>query len=96
MITDYFLLRRTRLDVDSLYRRGGIYEYKNGVNWKAVGALASGIALALSGLVVPVLRPLYDYSWFVGFAVAASVYLILNRSDQGRKTRIAGAPAAVN
>jgi NCS1 family nucleobase:cation symporter-1 len=76
MITDYFLVRKTRLDVHSLYQRGGPYEYQNGVNWTALTALAAGVLVALSGLVVPILRPLYDYAWFVGFAVAGSVYYL--------------------
>ena len=37
-------------------------------------ALAAGVALALVGLVVPALRSLYDYAWFVGFAVAFASY----------------------
>jgi NCS1 family nucleobase:cation symporter-1 len=77
MIADYFLLRRSRLRVDDLYRRGGEYEYRNGFNWRAVAALAAGIAVALLGLVFPPLRLLYDYAWFVGFGVAGLVYLIL-------------------
>ena len=31
----------------------------------------------LGGLVIPFMRPLYDYAWFVGFAVAFGVYLTL-------------------
>jgi nucleobase:cation symporter-1, NCS1 family len=77
MITDYFLVRKTRLDIRSLYQRGGLYEYRNGVNWTALIALAAGISVALSGLVVPILRPLYDYAWFVGFAVAGSFYFLV-------------------
>jgi NCS1 family nucleobase:cation symporter-1 len=77
MIADYFLVRRARLKVDDLYRRGGIYEYDNGVNWRAVGALATGIAVALLGLVVPPLRFLYDYAWFIGFGVSGAVYVVL-------------------
>jgi nucleobase:cation symporter-1, NCS1 family len=80
MITDYFLVRKMRLDVDSLYQRGGIYEYDKGVNWTALMALAAGILVALSGLVVSILRPLYDYAWFVGFAVASGFYYIGSRS----------------
>ena len=76
MIADYFLLRKARLDVQSLYQRGGRYEYRNGVNWTALFALAAGILVALSGLIVPGLRPLYDYAWFVGFAVAGSLYFL--------------------
>jgi NCS1 family nucleobase:cation symporter-1 len=74
MITDYFVLRRTRLRVDDLYRRGGAYEYASGVNWKAMIALGAGIAVALIGLLAPALRWLYDYAWFVGFAVSGAVY----------------------
>jgi len=79
MIADYFLIRKTRLDVDSLYRRHGVYEYQNGINAKAMLALGLGIAIALCGLVVPSLRPLYDYAWFLGFGVAAIVYTISMR-----------------
>jgi NCS1 family nucleobase:cation symporter-1 len=77
MIADYFLVRRARLKLDDLYRRNGIYEYDHGVNWRAVGALAAGIAMALLGLVAPPLRFLYDYAWFIGFGVAGAVYVAL-------------------
>jgi nucleobase:cation symporter-1, NCS1 family len=42
-------------------------------------ALAAGAGTALVGLVIPSLRPLYDYSWFVGFGVAFGVYYSLMR-----------------
>lgn len=74
MITDYFLVRRTRLDVASLYTRNGAYEYRNGFNSRALIALVAGIAVALCGLIFPGLRFLYDYAWFVGFAVSSFVY----------------------
>ncbi len=77
MIADYFLIRRSRLKVDDLYRRHGIYEYDNGVNLRAVAALACGIVVALLGLFFPPLRLLYDYAWFVGFGVAGLVYVAL-------------------
>jgi NCS1 family nucleobase:cation symporter-1 len=67
------------LIVDDLYLRGGIYEYSRGFNWLAVIALATGAATALVGLVIPSLRPLYDYSWFVGFIIAFAVYYSLMR-----------------
>lgn len=77
MIADYFLVRRARLKVSDLYRRGGLYEYDNGLNVRAVVALAAGVFLALLGLAVPALRLLYDYAWFVGFGVAGAVYVAL-------------------
>ncbi len=88
MIADYFLVRRSRLIVPDLYRRDGVYAYDNGVNLRAVTALGAGIAVSLVGLVVPPLRILYDYAWFVGFAVAASVYVSLMQ----RAEAPAGAP----
>jgi nucleobase:cation symporter-1, NCS1 family len=77
MIADYFIVRRSTLKLDDLYIRGGVYEYSHGINWRAVAALAAGIALALLGLAVPPLRFLYDYAWFVGFGVAGAVYILL-------------------
>jgi nucleobase:cation symporter-1, NCS1 family len=77
MIADYFLVRKCELDVDALYHSEGKYSYTRGVNWHAIIALVVGIAVALIGLVVPSLRWLYDYAWFVGFFVAGSLYLLL-------------------
>lgn len=74
MICDYFVIRRRVLRVDDLYLRGGVYEYSRGFNWCAVIALALGAGTALAGLAVPYVRALYDYSWFVGFAVSFVAY----------------------
>jgi nucleobase:cation symporter-1, NCS1 family len=80
MITDYFLLRHTYLDVAELYNPTGIYRYGNGLNYRALVALAAGIVVALIGLLVPPLRWLYDYAWFVGFLVASATYWISMRN----------------
>src|SRR6267142_834060 len=77
MICDYFVIRRRVLLVEDLYLRGGVYEYSGGFNWSAIIALAAGAATALVGLVVPSLRVLYDYSWFVGFTVSFFTYYAL-------------------
>jgi NCS1 family nucleobase:cation symporter-1 len=80
MITDYFLLRHTHLAVGELYNPVGIYRYGNGVNYRAIVALVAGIVVALIGLLVPPLRWLYDYAWFVGFLVASMAYWIMMRN----------------
>jgi NCS1 family nucleobase:cation symporter-1 len=74
MIVDYFLVRRRDLAVEELYLRGRRYEYSGGFNYRALAALAAGVVVALLGLVVPPLRWLYDYAWFVGFLVAGGGY----------------------
>ena len=37
----------------------------------------AGCFFAWIGLLVPALRPLYDYAWFVGFGVAFAVHYAL-------------------
>jgi nucleobase:cation symporter-1, NCS1 family len=82
MICDYFIIRGRVLQVDDLYLRNGAYEYSHGFNWKALAALALGAGTALVGLVVPSLRPLYDYSWFVGFLVSFASYYGLMKTQR--------------
>ena len=83
MIADYFVLRRGRLELDALYHRTGEYSYTRGVNWVAMVALALGVAPNLPGFLgglgviqaAPWATTVYDWAWFVGFAVAAATYL---------------------
>jgi nucleobase:cation symporter-1, NCS1 family len=77
MIADYFVVRSRSLNPADLYRRGGAYEYANGFNYRALAALVLGVIVALVGLLVPSLRWLYDYAWFVGFLVSAFAYTLL-------------------
>src|SRR6201987_2407506 len=77
MICDYFVIRRRTLVLDDLYLRNGVYEYSRGFNWRAVIALVLGAGTALAGLAITSLRVLYDYSWFVGFAVSFVAYYAL-------------------
>ena len=77
MICDYFVIRRRQLIADDLYLRGGAYEYSGGFNWRAITALYIGSAAGLMGKWVSSVGFLYDYSWFVGFAVAFIIYWLL-------------------
>src|SRR5215831_10262839 len=79
LIADYWVVRRTSLRLEDLYLVDGAYRFQGGWHWNAVIATVAGCALAWGGLVVPVLRPLYDYAWFVGFIVAAAVHVALCR-----------------
>jgi NCS1 family nucleobase:cation symporter-1 len=71
LIADYWVVRRKQLALGDLYRTKGIY---SGWNWRAVAATLLGCFFAWIGLIIPTLRPLYDYGWFVGFGVAFLVY----------------------
>lgn len=67
LIADYWIVRRKELNLGDLYRTRGEY---GGWNWRAVAATLAGCIFAWVGLIIPVLRPLYDYAWFVGFGIA--------------------------
>ncbi|MBC7448492.1 MAG: NCS1 family nucleobase:cation symporter-1 [Hymenobacteraceae bacterium] len=79
LIADYWLIRRTQLQLADLYKVNGAYTYAAGWNWRAVVATLLGCALAWGGLVVPALKPLYDYAWFVGFFAAGATYWGLSK-----------------
>ncbi len=89
MIVDYYLLRRTEIDVNDLYREEGRYTYSGGVNWRAVWATILGIIPNVPGflsqathgaIAVPeFFTHLYTYAWFVSLAVSGLTYIILMR-----------------
>jgi NCS1 family nucleobase:cation symporter-1 len=85
MVCDYFLIRKTELDVNSLYHTDGAYYYTRGINPRAIAALVMGVGLALAGLAYPPLHFLYDYAWFVGFFTAGASYVAM--------MKLAGVPA---
>ena len=74
LIADYWIVRNKQLNLGDLYRTKGIY---GGWNWRAVLATLLGCFFAWIGLIIPLLRPLYDYAWFVGFGAAFAVHYLL-------------------
>jgi NCS1 family nucleobase:cation symporter-1 len=85
LIADYYLIRRTRLDLEGLYTREGPYWYQKGFNPWAIVALLTGIGLCLPGFldklevweVGEFWKRLYDYAWFVSFVAALLTYFVL-------------------
>jgi NCS1 family nucleobase:cation symporter-1 len=88
MVADYFLVRRTQLDTYSLYRRGGIYEYRNGFNLVAVIALLIGVAVALMGAFVPRFEWLFKMAWFVGFFLSGAIYFLMMFGQRVRAAEV--------
>ncbi len=77
LIVDYWIVRKKHLVLADLYRRDGVYRYGAfGTHWAAIVATFAGCVMAWIGLVVPPLRPLYDYAWFVGGIVAGVTYAV--------------------
>jgi NCS1 family nucleobase:cation symporter-1 len=77
LIVDYWVLRKTQLDVRSLYVRDGAYHYNSGWNLAAVAATLIGAGVALLGAFWEPMHPIYNWSWFVGFGLAGAIYWLL-------------------
>jgi NCS1 family nucleobase:cation symporter-1 len=90
MVADYFVIRGTKLDSYSLYRRGGIYEYKNGINPAAMVALVIGVFAALVGKFVPRVAFLYDYAWFIGFFLSGAIYVLMMIGQRKQAMEVKG------
>ena len=82
MIVDYWLLKKTELDVPELYRPGGKYK---GTNPVAVVALIVGVlpnvpgflkAAGFSDRAPNFFDDLYVYAWFTGFLIAGGLYYL--------------------
>lgn len=85
LICDYFVVRRTQLDLVQLYLPNGKHR---GVSLRAMIALMIAVAINVPGFLgtIGVLDPngwakgfvtIYAYAWFIGFAVAFVLYLLL-------------------
>ena len=82
ILVDYFLIRKTELDITDLYRRKGRY---GGINPVAIVALALGVAPNIPGFLEQVglvhstgfWIDLYSYAWFTGLGVAGLVYWVM-------------------
>ena len=87
ILVDYFLIRRTELDVHDLYRRQGRYA---GVNSSAVIALVLGVLPNVPGFLAHVglagsggfIVNLYNYAWFIGLGISGLVYWALMRGHR--------------
>ncbi len=87
LIADYFVWRKRTLNVSALYQANGEYRFTNGFSIVALVALVLGALPSLPGFLVQVkvlnaesvpasLAHLYNYAWFIGFAIAFVAYLI--------------------
>ncbi|EDM80710.1 NCS1 nucleoside transporter family protein [Plesiocystis pacifica SIR-1] len=86
LIADYFVLRRTRLDLEGLYQKRGPYFYSGGFNPAALIAFGLAVIPNVPGFahaagivdsVAPIWDTLYAYAWFVGFLLGGGLYWLL-------------------
>lgn len=76
IMADYWLLRKTRVNVPDLYSESsdGEYHYRNGYNPKAVLAFVPSAAIAVVLALVPAFSAVAGFSWFIGAILGAVIY----------------------
>jgi NCS1 family nucleobase:cation symporter-1 len=85
LIADYYVIRKTKLDLAGLYRKDGPYWYIGGFNPIALVALLLGIVPCVPGFLTAInlvdfgsiWTTVYNYAWFVSFGVSFVAYLVL-------------------
>ena len=82
MLADYFVVRKTKIQLAELYKEDGLYKYQYGFNMKAMIALFLGVFVAIIGNYVPALEALYKLSWFTGFIVSFILYILLMKNEK--------------
>lgn len=90
MIADYWIVRRSHLNLDALYQAEGEYRYLNGWNPVALVAFAVPVSINLPGFLHSAFPArfagmtatwvrLYDWAWFIGVLLAFVIYALLMR-----------------
>ncbi|MFC3898309.1 NCS1 family nucleobase:cation symporter-1 [Lentzea rhizosphaerae] len=81
LIADYYLVRKQKVVVDDLFTMSpdGRYHYRKGYNPKAIAATVAGAVVAVAPVLVPVLAPAAQYTWFIGMIVGLAVYTLASK-----------------
>jgi nucleobase:cation symporter-1, NCS1 family len=87
LVIDFWIIRRTKWNIPDLYKPSGIYWFWHGINWRAAVAYFLGMWPALPGFVnataglevATTWRRFYQISFFFGYIVSGSLYLLFNK-----------------
>nr|WP_072691740.1 NCS1 family nucleobase:cation symporter-1 [Rhodococcus marinonascens] len=79
IFADYWILRRTKINVPDLYTEDptGAYYYRHGFNPRALAAVVPATLCSLLIAFIPALGALSAFSWFFGAGIGALTYILL-------------------
>lgn len=92
---DYWVVKKRNIDVPSLYRRHGRYEYQHGINWRAAVAFIISVTPNIPGLAKAVnpsisissgIEHIYDMNYLWGFTSAFVLYWGLSWAFPAKET----------
>lgn len=83
MMVDYYLIRRTRLNVADLYRENGEFRFGSGFHGKAFLALFVGMVFSSILPTFTSVLPAWwgTYGWFFGVLIGGASYWMMRRGD---------------
>lgn len=86
MIVDFWVIKKTKVNIHELYRSHGIYHYSHGINWRAIIAWVFGFAPLMPGFIkacsgntinVGNAWQVYTLAWTFGILTSMAVYYII-------------------
>ena len=86
LISDFYLVRKKKLDIRAMYDPNGRYRYYHGWNWRAwltfftaVGPILPGFAQSINPnlQISDGAKHLYTFSWMWGFVVCVIMYYVI-------------------
>lgn len=85
MISDFYLVKKGKLDVDQLYTSHGLYWYNKGWNWRAWVSFLSGAGPLMPGFAKSIDNSLeiggawkiFTFAWLFGFTVSLSTHYVI-------------------
>lgn len=93
MMVDYYLIRKTEVNVEDLYRENGEFRFQNG--WHINAFIAAGIGAIFSSILPNFTNWLPSwwgvYGWFFGVAIGGGVYYVLRKAAVGGARKVARA-----
>jgi nucleobase:cation symporter-1, NCS1 family len=87
LVSDFYLLRKKKLDVRAMYDPNGLYRYYRGWNWRAwltfgiaVGPILPGFAQSINPdiNISEGAKHIYTFSWMWGFVTCVIVYYVIS------------------
>lgn len=84
IVTDYYLIKRGRIQVHALFREGETspYWYRGGVNRDVLYAFVPASLVSIVVALVPWFGVAAPFSWFIGAGIAALLYWVVARRQR--------------
>ncbi|GGJ67105.1 NCS1 family nucleobase:cation symporter-1 [Deinococcus aquiradiocola] len=91
LLTDFYLVKRGQIDLDSLYIADARsrYWYRNGWNTTAIWALVPAVLMGLLIAFIPGLSALANFAWFTGLILGAGFYYALSSAERRSAAQVA-------